>query len=211
VREYKCGWNTTTERPCPPCSVTVRTAPSVARTSVVVEHPHSVRGADQFEAAAHTLEPGQPVEHRLDRRTDFRRGQQRAKRVERHVPARHREPHHSRVGLGRQLDVCHRAGVLLFPAQQPARQVGRTSPIFGSSPERFIAAVPEYADPQRGSALGQSGGARVVGAHDQCTTGSQPLDEVVEHRAVCLWAAEEIQMVGLDVGHHSHIRGVFEQ
>ena len=35
---------------------------------VVVEDPHAVRGADQLEAAAHALEPGQPVEHRRRRR-----------------------------------------------------------------------------------------------------------------------------------------------
>ena len=34
VREYKCGWNTTSERPAPVCSSSVRTASSVALISV---------------------------------------------------------------------------------------------------------------------------------------------------------------------------------
>ncbi len=97
-------------------------------------------------------------------------------------------------------DVRHRAGVLLFPAHQRARQV---API--------VAAVAQYPNAQRRSAFGEGRGARVVGADHQRAAGRQPLDEVVEHRAVRLGAAEEVEMVGLDVGHHRDVRGVFEQ
>jgi hypothetical protein len=48
-------------------------------------------------------------------------------------------------------------------------------------------------------------------AHHQRAAGRKPLDEIVEHRAVCLCAAEEVEMVGLDVGHHRDVRGVLEQ
>ncbi len=94
-----------------------------------------------------------------------------------------------------------------------------TAPVFccsqlTSPPARsgaVVAAVLQHPYPQRCSAFGERRGARVVGAHHQRAAGRQPLDEVVEHRAVCLCAAEEVQMVGLDVGHHRHVRRVFEQ
>ena len=47
--------------------------------------------------------------------------QQRPQRVERHVPAGHRETHHPGMGLALELNVRDGAGALLLPVQQGAR------------------------------------------------------------------------------------------
>lgn len=51
----------------------------------------------------------------------------------------------------------------------------------------------------------------VVDADDKRSTGAQARDEVVEHRVVGLDAAEEVEVVGLDVGHHGDVGQVLEQ
>ena len=89
---------------------------------VVVEDAHAVGGADQLEAPPHALETAKSVEHGIGRRADVDRRQQCAERIERHVPARHREPHHPRVRFPLQLDVRDRAGALLLPVQKGACQ-----------------------------------------------------------------------------------------
>ena len=93
-----------------------------------------------------------------------------------------------------------RAGALLLPVQKGACQRLRR-----------VASVAQHANAQCGGALRQSRRAGVVGANHQRATGFQALDEAVEHRAVCLGAAEEIQVVGLDVGHHRDVGCVLQQ
>ncbi len=71
--------------------------------------------------------------------------------------------------------------------------------------------VAQHSDTQRCGALGQSRGACVIGANHQSATGFEPLDEAVEHRAVRFGAVEEIQVIGLDVGHHRNVGCVLQQ
>ena len=123
---------------------------------VVVEDPHSVGCADQFETPAHTLEPGQPVQHLIGRRARLDGGQDRSQRVERHVPAGHRQPHRPRLDLPGELDVGHRTGSLLLPTEQRAGQsLGRS------------AAVAQDPDSLPRAAIGEGGRARVIGADHQ--------------------------------------------
>ena len=170
---------------------------------VVVENPYPGGGSDHLETAAHSLETGQPVQHAFGGGADLDGGQHRTQRVERHVPARHRQPHHPRMDFAVELDVCDRLGALLFPRQQrPGQLVVRAV---------VRRAVPQHPDPQRRSAIGQRGRARVISADDERTAGGDALREGVEDRDVGIWTAEEIEMVGLDVGDHCDIRGVFQQ
>ncbi len=91
---------------------------------VIIDNPYRSRGSDQVEAAAHALETGQPVQHAFGRGADFDGGQQRAQRVERHMPARHRQAHHPRMDFAAEPDVRDRLGALLFPRQQrPCQRV----------------------------------------------------------------------------------------
>jgi hypothetical protein len=106
-----------------------------------------------------------------------------------------------------QLDVRDRPGSLLFPRQQRPGQLvlGAMGPRIRSS------AISQHPYPQRRSAFGQCGRPRVVCADHQRSAGGNSLRKGVEHRGVGVGTAEEIQMVGLDVGDHRDIRGVLQQ
>ncbi len=101
--------------------------------------------------------------------------------------------------LSGELDVGHRPGALLFPAQQ------------GSGEALAHAAVPQHPDAQGVGVFGQCRCARIIGAHHQGATGGDAVDECGEHLGVRLLAPEEIQVIGLDVGDHRDIRGVLQQ
>ncbi len=116
------------------------------------------------------------------------------------MPARDRQPHGAQVYFTGQPDVGEGSGALLLPTHQLAGQIrlGR-------------AAVAQYPDAQCRATLRQRCRTRVVHADHQGAAGRQPLDERVEHIGVGLLTAEEIQMVGLDIGHHRDIGGVLQQ
>src|SRR4029077_17520944 len=93
--------------------------------------------------------------------------------------------------LTRKPDLGYPADALLLPIQQRASETGVDA-----------AAVAQHPHPALGRTRGECRSALVVRANHQCTPWAQPGDEVVEHRRVRLGGAEEVEVVGLDVGHH---------
>ena len=77
-----------------------------------------------------------------------------------------------------------------------------------------VGAVTEHRDPP-GSQFGRAPTSerdcpRVVETHDEGAAGTELLGELVEDRDVGLDAAEEVEVVDLDVGDHDDVRRVFE-
>ena len=106
--------------------------------------------------------------------------------------------------FARQRDVRNCVGPLLLPTEK-----GRRKPFYRLAVLR--AAVTQHPDALFLRPVGECCGAVVVGARDQHTAWRQSFDELVEDRAVGIRGTEEIQVVGLDVGHHRDVRRVLEQ
>ena len=123
------------------------------------------------------------------------------------MPTGHRQPHGPRTVLPRQLHGGHCAGALLPPIQQFASQAGGVSAPTGGR----VAAVAQHLDAKGVGALGERGGTRVVDADHHDAAGLEPLHEGVEHRHIGLFGAEEVQMVGFDVGDHHDVGAVLDQ
>ena len=120
--------------------------------------------------------------------------------------AGNRKPHgpHRRPttlgGLVCQPNMSDRADAVLFPADQRRGQV-----ITGST---AVAQDPHTAS---GTSVRQRRRAGVVGARHQHPAGPQSFDEGVEYRRIGLGATEEIEMIGLHIGHDRDIGRVLQQ
>ena len=167
---------------------------------VIVEDPYPVGGAHQFEPSAHTFEPGQSVEDLIERSAGLGGGHHGCQGIECHMSAGHCQSHRARLGVPGNLDLGHRASPVLFPVDQASGQpLGRPT------------AVAQHPHAEGSTAFGQRRGTRIVRTHHQCSPGSDPLNEGIEHRRIGLRTAEEVQMIGFDIGDYRDVGAVLQE
>ena len=180
---------------------------------VVVEDAYASHSATELETTVYSGKTLDTLDDARDRRPQAHTRDHRGNRIERHVFTGNGQDDGPLLHIAVDIGEPHLRDATAGPAL-PIEQLDGESHTTGQV-RLGTFAVSEHGHPTlghpRSHPAGQRSRAGIVQAHDQSATGVDPVGEVIEHLHVGLGGPEEIEVVGLNVGHDRDVRAVLEQ